>query len=111
MKKLTMLSVLSALLLSTAVSAEPYWANKPVQCADEKEVISQVVLLGEKPIIIFEGTSVHPNGKARISKFVIATNQKTMTWTLLEFPVGSGQGCILGSGIGNILGSGNEINI
>ena len=107
-----MLSVLPALLFSTVVSAEPFWASKPVQCDEEKIIIEQSMLIGEKPTIFFEGASLHPNGNGQLSRFVISTNKKTRTWTLIEFPKGSGRGCILGSGIGNInIISNNGINI
>tara|TARA_R110002126_G_scaffold109030_5_gene245877 strand:- start:172 stop:510 length:339 start_codon:yes stop_codon:yes gene_type:complete len=112
MKKIMMLSVLPALLLSTTVGAEPYWANKPVQCADANSVVEQSMLIGEKPTIFFEGASMQPNGNGQLSRFVISTNNKTRTWTLIEFPKDSSQGCILGSGIGSInIISNNGINI
>ena len=97
MKKV-MLSILPALLFSTAVTAEPYWASKPVQCGSAEEVIATSKAYGEMPSVVFEGASILPNGHAQKSKFVIATNEAKGTWTLIEFPQGSDMGCILGSG-------------
>jgi len=97
MKKV-MLSILPALLFSTAVTAEPYWASKPVQCGSTEEIIAMSRAYGQQPSVIFEGVSILPNGHGQKSKFIIATNERKGTWTLFEFPHGSDMGCVLGSG-------------
>ena len=64
---------------------------------------------GEVPTIILEGTTAMPSGNVSPSKFVIAMNPVSETWTLLEF-TGPTQACILGAGKGNVsLGKKNEL--
>ena len=76
-----------------------YWASKPIQCSTPEKVVELMKKYGEVPTIIFEGNTGSPDGSQTPSRFVIATNPKTKTWTLLEF-TGPTQGCILGSGQG-----------
>ena len=98
MKALT----LSALLFSTTALAEPYWAQKPIQCSSQEELIERAKSEGELPTIIFNGNTMGADGTITGSRFVFATNKETETWTLMEFPYGGKQGCILGRGIGQI---------
>ena len=78
-----------------------YWASKPLQCSTTDGIIELVKKYGEVPTIILNGVTALPNGATSPSKFVIALNPKTKTWTLLEFTQGD-QACILGSGTGDI---------
>ena len=100
MKKL-MLSVLPALLFNTTVAvAEPYWATKPVQCGTLQDIVESSKIYGEQPSVVFEGQAINEKGDKTTTKFIIATNEETETWTLIEFPAGSEIGCILGKGTG-----------
>ena len=105
---------LSALLFSgAAIAQDPelpeskpqmpttYWATKPVQCSNMETLINMTKSYGEVPTIIMDGQTGFPNGVTTPSKFVIALNPKTETWTLIEF-VSDEQACVLGSGQGNI---------
>ena len=50
--------------------------------------------------MVFEGQAITENGEKTTTKFIIATNEKNQTWTLIEFPAGNEIGCILGKGTG-----------
>ena len=98
------------LLPLSAIAEEPqiendevitYWASKPIQCSTPEEVAKLAAKYGESPTIILDGSTGFPNGMITASKFVIAYNPKSETWTLIEFS-GEDQACILGSGKGNI---------
>lgn len=105
MKKLIMmLSVLPALLFSTAAVTAPYWTEKPTVCALPEEVMQIAASRGEYPTIVLDGMFVLPGEVPSLvpSKWVIATNEETGTWTLLEFPKGSNMACIIGRGSGHI---------
>tara|TARA_R100000951_G_C2547462_1_gene151355 strand:- start:111 stop:434 length:324 start_codon:yes stop_codon:yes gene_type:complete len=107
-----MLSVLPALLFNTAVaSAEPYWVSKPVQCGTLEDIVESSKIYGEQPSVVFDGLAITQNGDKTTSKFIIATNEETKTWTLIEFPAGQNVGCILGKGTGlvRLLGQGEPI--
>ena len=99
--------LLSGLLYNTGVLAqeeqpEVTWAEKPIQCSSIQELIETAKKYGESPTIVLEGSSVFPNGLKTNSRFVIATNPLTKTWTLMEFLIEHDQGCILGTGTGDI---------
>ena len=102
MKKLLM-GVLLLLPLSafSQEDAPIYWASKPLQCSTTDGIIELVKKYGEVPTIILNGVTALPNGATSPSKFVIAMNPKTKSWTLLEFTQGD-QACILGTGEGDI---------
>jgi len=104
--------MLSALLFSaTTAVAEPFWVNKPLQCGTLEDIVETSKVYGEKPSILFEGRTITQTGEFSSSKFIIATNEETKTWTLIEFPAGSDVGCILGRGDGlvRLLGQGESI--
>jgi len=108
MKKLLMgvllLLPLSALAQDNQTEPEgpsTYWASKPIQCSTPDEVVELMKKYGEVPTIIFEGSTAMPSGNQSSSRFVLAMNPKTETWTLLEF-TGPTQACILGAGKGSV---------
>ena len=99
--------LLSGLLYNTGVLAqeeqpEVTWAQKPIQCSSIQELVEMAKKYGESPIIVLEGNSGFPNGSKTNSRFVIASNPTTKTWTLMEFLIEHDQGCILGVGKGDI---------
>jgi len=102
MKKLLMGVLLLLPLSAFAQEDAPiYWAQKPLQCSTTDGIIELVKKYGEVPTIILDGVTALPNGATSPSKFIIAMNSKTKSWTLLEFTQGD-QACILGSGEGDI---------
>lgn len=92
--------VVGALLLPLDVLAEPYWTAKPVQCGTLEEVIDITKQFGEFPSIVMDGYMKVPSGQYVKSKVVIAMNMLTQSWTLIEFPIETGIGCIVATGKG-----------
>jgi hypothetical protein len=93
-----MFSILPALLFSTAVAAEPFWADKPVQCGTLQTIKSITDSFGEVPFITMDGWGAQPEGRGTYkTKVIITVNTDTYTWTIIEFP-SPRMGCILGSG-------------
>tara|TARA_B110000858_G_scaffold197416_1_gene258963 strand:- start:69 stop:389 length:321 start_codon:yes stop_codon:yes gene_type:complete len=93
-----MFSILPALLFSTVVAAEPYWAEKPVECGTLKTIKSITDKFGEVPFITMDGYGSQPEGRGTYrTKVIITVNTDTYTWTIIEFP-NPQFGCILGSG-------------
>jgi len=87
-----------------------YWASKPIQCSTPEEIVELMKKYGETPAIVFEGSAALPNGVQSPSRFVVAMNPKTETWTLLEF-TGPTQACILGAGTGKVSLGGKKTEI
>ena len=87
---LTVLILLAPLL----ASAEPIQINKPVTC-ENTLLIFQALLeqAGEKPIWVGKGDGTDT------SKTVILANEKTKSWTIVQFD--KNMACVLGSGVGS----------
>jgi hypothetical protein len=85
---LPILILLSPLL----ASAEPIQINKPVTC-ENTLLIFQALLeqAGEKPIWVGKGDGVDT------SRTVILANEKTKSWTIVQFD--KNMACVLGSGV------------
>ena len=95
MKRILTLSV--SLFSGSAIAQDPelpkskpqmpttYWAQKPVQCSNMETLIEMTKKYGEVPTIIMDDQTGFPNGITTPSKFVIALNPTTETWTLIEF--------------------------
>ena len=91
--------VMGALLLPLDAIAQPYWAQKPVQCGTHEEIINITKRFGEIPFLILDkGLSMNNTGQFVKTRLVVAHNQETGSWTLIEFPVGQAVACILSSG-------------
>jgi len=97
----------SVLLVLPAKSyAEMGWVEKPVFCGTQKEVIEITKKYREVPLFSFNGHAMGPTGKPVPVRIVVAFNDTTKTWTLVEFPVGkdgkpsADVGCIIGNGKG-----------
>ena len=88
-----------AMLGCSPAFAQPYWTQKPVQCGSAQEMIDITLRFGEAPYIKLEGTTMNTTGALTKSKIVVAYNDKTETWTLLEF-TSADTGCILNTGRG-----------
>ena len=75
-------------------SAEPIQINKPVTC-ENTLLIFQALLeqAGEKPIWVGKGDGTDT------SKTVILANEKTKSWTIVQFD--KNMACVLGSGVGS----------
>jgi hypothetical protein len=84
------------LLVSSQASAQSIQINKPVTC-DSTLLVFQALLeqAGEKPIWIGKGDGVDT------SKTVILANEKTKSWTIIQFD--KNMACVLGSGVGSQL--------
>lgn len=86
-------------LTSTVANAQAFQTNKPVLCDDSKKIIEALVeKYGEKLIWM-------ANDMQDKSKFGLFVNEKTNTWTMLQFT--SEVACIVGLGENSklILGS------
>ena len=89
---LPILILLSPLL----ASAEPIQINKPVTCENTLLIFQALVeQAGEKPIWVGKGDG------ADTSKTVILANEKTKSWTIIQFD--KNMACVLGSGVGSQL--------
>jgi len=84
------------LLVSSQASAQSIQINKPVTC-DSTLLVFQALLeqAGEKPIWAGKGDGVDT------SKTVILANEKTKSWTIIQFD--KNMACVLGSGVGSQL--------
>ncbi len=78
------------------------WVMKPAQCGNADVVIESLKSAGEDPFIWMDGRSVSVEGIFLNTRFVVAMNTKTLSWTLLEFTKNNKFACILGSGQGTI---------
>lgn len=82
-----------------SANAEPYWAQKPVQCGTQDELVAMAVKFGETPKLVFKGLAMGPNGVGYNAQYVLATNDEERTWTLFEM-VSEDMSCIIGAGKG-----------
>ena len=99
MKKV-MLSILPALLLSSAVLAEPFWASKPVQCGPAQELIEITKNFNEVPFLSMNGITQKNDGSFIETILVISIGLSSKSWSVLEFSKDRGLGCILATGRG-----------
>ena len=91
--------VMGALLLPLDAIAQPYWAQNPVQCGTHEEIINITKRFGEIPFLVLnEGLSMNNTGEYVRTRLVVAHNQETGSWILIEFPMGQSIACILSSG-------------
>ena len=82
------------LLAPLLASAEPIQINKPVICDSALLVFQSLVeQAGEKPIWVGKGDGVDT------SRTVVLANEKTKSWTIIQFD--KNMACVLGSGVGN----------
>ena len=100
MKKLMMISALSALLLSSVVSAEPFWASKPVQCGSAKELIELTKKFGEVPFLSMNGITKKSDGNFIETILVVSVGLSSKSWSVIEFSKEGGVGCIIATGRG-----------
>jgi len=86
-------------LASSIANAEAFQLQKPVWC-EKKDVIINTLLekFNEKPLWM---------GKGEGTGFVLFANEKTQTWTWIQF--NDEVGCVLGTGTGNQLLLGAQI--
>tara|TARA_B110000259_G_C13700133_1_gene276025 strand:- start:45 stop:338 length:294 start_codon:yes stop_codon:yes gene_type:complete len=80
--------------------AKAQWVKKPVFCGTQKEIIEITKKFREVPLFSFNGHAMGPNGEPVPVRIVVAFNDKTKTWSLVEFPAGQDVGCIIGNGKG-----------
>jgi len=98
MKKLV-LSIMILLGCLSSVSAEPYWLQKPVQCAPPQEVVThQAKIYQEIPFLMLYGKSLTPTGTFRDTSYILSVNMETKTWTMIEFASELKQACIVATG-------------
>ena len=82
------------LLFPLLASAQSIQINKPVTC-DSTLLVFQALLeqAGEKPVWVGKGEGNDT------SKTVILANEKTKSWTIVQFD--KNMACVLGSGVGS----------
>jgi len=98
MKKL-MLSIMILLGCLSSASAEPYWLQKPVQCAKPQEVVTQQARVHlEVPFLIMYGTTIDTRGIMHDTSYILSVNMETKTWTMIEFASELNQACIVATG-------------
>ena len=106
MKKIFLITTF--LLLSTfSINAQTKspntgWVMKPAQCGNADTIIQSLKSAGEDPFIWMNGRSMSVEGIFLNTRFVLAMNKKTLTWTLLEFTKNNKFACVLGSGKGMV---------
>jgi hypothetical protein len=88
------------LVLPAKSHAEPQWTNKPVYCGTQKEVIDITKKFREMPLFSMDGFSRGKSGEPIKTRIVVAFNERTKTWSLVEFSFENDMGCIIGSGKG-----------
>jgi len=94
-----MLSITMLLGCLSSVSAEPYWLQKPVQCAEPQEVVSQQAkVYREIPFLMLYGKSLSPTGTLKNVSYILSVNLETKTWTMIEFASELKQACIIATG-------------
>jgi len=77
--------------------AENYYSAKPVICGAMKDIIGTSKSFGEIPILRGDGVTMNDNGTFAPSYYIIAFNEETGSWTLIEI-LSTGHACVLGSG-------------
>jgi len=109
MNKIYLIIVICLLGAIWPVSAQEVtgkWKSKPILCQKANVIVKMMEMKEEFPVIWMDGVvdlpSTYKSTKS-ISKFVIALNQETHNWSLIEFmnPTEDGRwedACILGYG-------------
>ena len=112
MKKL-MLSITILLGCLSSASAEPYWLQKPVQCAKPQEVVTQQARVHlEVPFLIMYGTTIDTRGIMHDTSYILSVNMETKTWTMIEFASKEERACVIATGTGlKLAPQEKEINI
>ena len=108
-----MLSIGILLGCLSSVSAEPYWLQKPVQCAEPQEVVThQAKIYREIPFLMLYGKSLTPTGTFRDTSYILSVNMETKTWTMIEFASKEERACVIATGTGlKLAPQEKEINI
>ena len=78
------------LVLPAKSHAEPQWTNKPVYCGTQKEVIDITKKFREMPLFSMDGFSRGKSGEPIKTRIVVAFNERTKTWSLVEFSFENG---------------------
>jgi len=101
MKKLKTITMISLVLLFSChpVNAQTFISKKPVICGLLEDIISKSKDYGEAPFIKGNGTSMRDDGTFFPSQYVIAYNQETNGWTLIEI-LNPEMACVLSTGKG-----------
>ena len=86
-------------LIPLSVNAEPYWAQKPVQCSTREEAIAYAARFDEVPVVVLSGLVMSQNGVGYNAQYILAGNEETQTWTLIEMSTEE-QACVLAQGKG-----------
>lgn len=89
MKKL--ITIIFATLLTTVATAQStsFKIEKTLVCDDTKKIVNELMNGDYKEVPIWGGVD-------ETTKFMLLTNTKTGTWTLIQFT--PGVGCVLGVG-------------
>ena len=96
-----MLSITILLGCLSSVSAEPYWLQKPIQCAKPQEVVTQQARVYlEVPFLMMYGNTIDSRGIVHDTSYILSVNMETKTWTMIEFASKEERACVIASGIG-----------
>ena len=72
-----MLSITTLLGCLSSVSAEPYWLQKPVQCAEPQEVVThQAKIYREIPFLMLYGKSLTTTGTFKDVSYILSVNME-----------------------------------
>jgi hypothetical protein len=88
--------ILSVVLISFSVLAQGIRTNKPVECVTPQFAIQALEAAGETPVFNDDNQMTDKQSVVMLFK-----NERTGTWTLLEFQ--QGLMCVLGHGIQKLI--------
>jgi len=86
----------SVILISNVVSAEPMWAEKPIQCASYQEVAARAKADDMSPLMTMEGNARIGDNMYSLP-YVFYYNQNTSYWLIVELHLDN-TACIIAVG-------------
>tara|TARA_R100000951_G_scaffold105567_1_gene99446 strand:- start:1287 stop:1649 length:363 start_codon:yes stop_codon:yes gene_type:complete len=92
------LTALISLFLTSQLQAEPYWAQKPVQCGPTQEVMDRIDQDGLKPLMMMTGNARVENIK-KVLPYAFYYEVDEQFWIMVEF-FSAETVCVVGVGQG-----------
>ena len=96
--KKIILTALISLFFTSQLQAEPYWAQKPVQCGPTQEVMDRIDADGLKPLMMMTGNARVENTK-RVLPYAFYYDMEEQFWIMVEF-FNEETSCVVGVGQG-----------